>query len=167
MYFLLFVEVLLAFVVACADGVGEERRRPALERVVRAVFWPVTIWVWFTHRSIPKLSRFGAIVWLMVTIGWLLSLQYDRLPKGMFLLAAEATLAFVVYCVDAMSAELRRHPIRRATRGVLWMKPLTDMLRDQDSIRLIQASVTVWVLLTTGWLVALLVDRVGRPLGWM
>lgn len=167
MKFVLFVEALLAFVVYCADGVGEEEHRDPATRVVRALVWPATVWVWFTHRSIPKLTRFGAIVWLMLTAGWLLSLQADRLPVVAFLVAAEATLAFVVYCVDAMSADLRRHPVRRALRGVLWMKPLTEILRDKDSVRLIQASVTVWVLLTSGWLISLLVDRVGQPLGWI
>lgn len=167
MMFLLFIEALMAFVVYCADGVGEEEGRDPVERVLRALVWPVTVWVWFTHRTIPKLTRLGAIVWLMLTAGWLLSLQSDRLPPLIFLVAAEATLAFVVYCVDAMSSELRHQPVRRALRGLLWVKPLTDILRDKDSVKLVQASVTVWVLLTSGWLVSLLVDRVGEPLGWL
>ena len=167
MLFLLLVEALLAFIVACADGVGEDERRDPAERVVRAVLWPVTVWMWFTRRSIPKLTRFGAIVWLMLTAGWLLALQADHLSTVGFLVAAEATLAFVVYCVDAMSAELQRRPVRRVLRGVLWVKPLTEILRDKDSIKLVQASVTVWVLLTSGWLLTLLIDRVGEPLGWL
>ena len=167
MVFLIVVEALLAFIVACADGVGEEERRSPVQRVLRAVFWPATVWVWFTHRSIPKLTRFGAIVWLMLTSGWLLALEYETFTGASFLLVAELTLAFVVYCVDAMSADLQRRPVRRALRGLLWMKPVTEIMRDGDSVKLIQASVTVWVLLTTGWLVALLFDRLAQPLGWM
>ena len=167
MLFLLLVEGLLAFIVACADGVGEDNARTPRERVLRALLWPATVWVWFTYRTLPKLARFGAIVWLMTTAGWLVALEADRLPSSVFFISAEATLAFVVYCVDAMSADLHRHPVRRVARGVFWMKPLTEILCDKDSVRLVQASVTVWVLLTSGWLVALLVDRVGEPLGWV
>jgi len=165
--FLLLVWATLAFMVSCADTVGEEIPRPTRQRVARAVFWPATIIVWFTHRSVPKLARFGAIVWLLLTGGWLLALQYDRLPTVVFIVVAEATMAFVIYCVDAMSSELQRNPVRRIARGVLWMKPLVDYLRDQDSIKLVQASVTVWVLLTSGWLLGLMVDRIGQPLGWV
>ena len=167
MLFLLLVEALLAFVVFCSDGVGEEERRTRSERALRAIFWPITIWVWFTHRSVPKLTRFGAIVWLLLTTGWLLALQYETFPRVAFFVVAHLTVAFVVYCVDAMSADLQRNPVRRALRSLLWMKPVTDILRDRDSVKLIQASVTVWVLLTTGWLVALLFDRLAQPLGWM
>src|SRR4051794_17318919 len=98
--FLLLIEALLAFFVLCSDGVGEETSRPMTQRVLRAVCWPVTLWVWFTHRNLAKLARFGAIVWLFLTGGWLLSLEYDRLPGALpFIIVAEATLAFVVYCV--------------------------------------------------------------------
>jgi len=168
MMFLLLVEATLALVVACADSVADETPRTAVQRSLRAVLWPATVWVWFTHRSIPKLARFGAIVWLMLTAGWLLSLEADRLPTvGIFIVVAEATMAFVVYSVDAMSAELRHRPVRRALRSVLWVKPLSDYLRDRESIKLIQASLTVWVLLTSGWLLGLMIDRVGQPLGWL
>ena len=168
MMFLLVVEVMLAFIVVCADSVAEDAPRPPLQRFLRALFWPATVWVWFTHRNLSKLARFGAIVWLMLTGGWLLSLEADRLPTtAVFLVVAEATMAFVVYCVDAMSAELRHRPVRRALRSVLWVKPLSDYLRDRESIKLIQASLTVWVLLTSGWLLGLMIDRVGQPLGWL
>ena len=166
--FLLLVWATLAFMVSCADTVGEEIPRPTRHRIARALFWPATIIVWFTHRSVPKLARFGAIVWLLLTGGWLLSLEWDRLPTtAVFLVVAEATMAFVVYCVDAMSPELRRRPVRRLMRSLLWFKPLTSYLRDTDSIKLIQASVTVWVLLTCGWLLSLMVERIGHPLGWL
>src|SRR3954469_14892185 len=122
MFFLVLVEAVAAFIVACSDAVGDDDHT-VRERVVRAVFWPVTLWVWFTHRNLPKLARFGAIVWLFLTGGWLLSLEYDRLPGILpFLLVAEATLAFVVYCVDAMNAEVQHHPLRRVARSVLWFR---------------------------------------------
>src|SRR5438477_8972355 len=102
----------------------------------------------------------------MLTAGWLLSLEADRLPTmAVFLVVAEATMAFVVYSVDAMSAELRHRPVRRALRSVLWVKPLTDYLRDREGTKLIQASLTVWVLLTSGCLLGLMFDRVARPIG--
>jgi hypothetical protein len=162
------VEWTLAFVVFCGDSVGEESPRPPRQRFLRAVCWPITLGRWFTHRNLSKLARFGAIVWLLVTTGWLLSLENDRLkPTGLCLLAIEATMAFVVYCVDAMSADLHHRPVRRVLRSALWMKPLAGYLWDQDSIKIIQASVTVWVLLTTGWLLGLMHDRIAQPLGWL
>ena len=167
MLFLVLVEATAAFIIACADAVGDDTHTVA-ERVGRAVLWPATLWVWFTHRNLPKLARFGAIVWLLLTAGWLISLESDRLhTTWIFLLVAEATLAFVVYCVDAMSADLQRHPLHRALRGIFWPVPLVQFLRDRESIKLIQTSVTVWGLLTSGWLLSLGIDRVAQPLGWM
>jgi hypothetical protein len=157
-------EVTLAFVVFCADSVGEEQRRPA-ERLTRAVLWMVTLTRWFTHRNVTKLGRFGAVVWFLVTMGWLLTLQYDRLATPAFFLVAQATMGFVVYCVDALSADLANKRGKRVLRSVFWMFPLVGYLSDDDSVALITASVTVWVLLITGWLLGLLADRVATPLG--
>ncbi len=162
------VEVTLAFVVFCADSVGDRPRRPPLERLVRAVLWMVTLTRWFTHRNLVKLGRFGAVVWFLVTTGWLLTLEYDRLATPVFVVFAELTMAFVVYCVDALSADLANKPVRRLLRSVFWIGPIVQYLTDDDSVALITASVTVWVLLTTGWLLGLLADRVAAPLGgWL
>lgn len=162
---LLLFEVTLGFVVFCADSVGDEPRRPPLERLARAVLWMVTLSRWFTHRNLVKLGRFGAVVWFLVTSGWLLTLQYDRVATPGFLVLAQLTMAFVVYCVDALSADLQNKPWRRLLRSAFWAVPLVRYLRDDDSIALVHASVTVWVLLTTGWLLGLLADRVVVPLG--
>jgi len=160
------IEVTLAFVVFCADSVSDEERGPG-ERLVRAVLWMVTLTTWFTHRNVVKLGRFGAVVWFLVTTGWLLTLLYDRTTVPAFLLLAEATMAFIVYCVDALSADLENKPARRLVRSVVWVLPIVHYLRNKDSVALITASVTVWVLLTTGWLLGLLADRVAGPLeGW-
>lgn len=152
----------LAFVVFCADSVGEEDRGPA-ERAARAALWVVTLTRWFTHRNVAKLGRFGAVVWFLVTTGWLLSLEYDRAPAHFFVLA-QATMAFVVYCVDALSADLHNKPVRRVLRSIFWVVPVVRYLSDRDSVALIAASVTVWGLLTTGWLLGLINDRVAIPL---
>jgi hypothetical protein len=160
----LFTEVTLAVMVLCADSVGEDRR-PLGERLVRAVFWMVTLTRWFTHRNLAKLGRFGAVVWFFVTAGWLLTLEYDRMSFPVFLVLAQVTMGFVVYCVDALSADLQNKPVRRLLRTVAWPVALAQFLSDDDSVALITASVTVWVLLTTGWLLGLVVDRVAAPLG--
>jgi hypothetical protein len=160
----LLTEVTLGLVVFCADSV-EEDRRPLPERIVRAVFWMVTLARWFTHRNVPKLGRFGAVVWFLVTSGWLITLESDRMATPLFLVVAEATMGFVVYCVDALSADLQNKPWRRLLRSVFWLAPVGRYLSDEDSVELITASVTVWVLLTTGWLLGLLADRVAGPLG--
>jgi hypothetical protein len=154
--------VTLAFVVFCADSVGEEER-PAAERLARAALWVVTLTRWFTHRNVTKLGRFGAVVWFMVTTGWLLSLEADRAEAHFFLLA-EATMAFVVWCVDALSADLQNKPLRRVLRSVFWVGPVARYLNDRDSVALIAASVTIWGLLTTGWLLGLMHDRVALPI---
>lgn len=161
---LVLAELTLAFIVFCADSVGEEKRGP-LERLARAVLWMVTLTRWFTHRNVAKLGRFGAVVWFLVTMGWLLSLQYDRMETPVFLALAEITMGFVVYCVDALSADLQNKPGRRLLRSMLWVGPVARFLRDDDSVALIAASLTIWVRLTTGWLLGLLADRVAAPLG--
>jgi len=160
----LVIEVTLGFVVFCADSVDREPRRP-VDRLVRAVLWMVTLTRWFTHRNVAKLGRFGAVVWFLVTCGWLLTLVYDRVALPVFVVLAEVTMGFVVYCVDALSADLQNKPSRRLLRSVLWAGPVARYLSDDDSVSLIHASVTVWVVLTTGWLLGLLVDRVAVPLG--
>jgi hypothetical protein len=131
--------------------------------VFRALLWMVTLTRWFTHRNLTKLGRFGAVVWFLVTTGWLLSLLYDRAATHFFILA-EVTMAFVVYCVDALSADLHNKPFRRILRSVFWVVPVTRYLNDKDSVALIAASVTIWGLLTTGWLLGLINDRVAAPL---
>ena len=161
---LLLVELTLAFIVFCADSVGDDER-PIGERLVRATFWMVTLTLWFTHRNVVKLGRFGAVVWFLVTTGWLLTLIYDRLSMPAFVVLAQATMGFVVYCVDALSADLQNKPARRLLRSVVWVIPVVGFLRDRDGVALIQASVTVWVLLSTGWLLGLLNDRIAGPLG--
>ena len=100
----------------------------------------------------------------LVTMGWLLTLEYDRVPRPAFLVLAEVTMGFVVYCVDALSGDLENKPARRLARSIVWVGPVTHFLSDSDSVSLIHASVTVWVLLTTGWLLGLLTDRVATPL---
>lgn len=160
---LVLAELTLAFVVFCADAVGDERR-PMRERLVRSGLWMVTLTRWFTRRNLGKLGRFGAVVWFLVTTGWLLSFERDRLRTPVFFAIAEATMAFVVYCVDALSSDLENKPGRRILRSVLWAGPVARYLSDDDSVPLITASVTVWGLLTTGWLIGLLADRVATPL---
>ncbi len=161
---LVLVELTLAFIVFCADSVGDEERG-AGERLIRAALWMVTLTLWFTHRNVVKLGRFGAVVWFLVTTGWLLTLIYDRLPLPAFLVLAELAMGFVVYCVDALSADLHNKPARRLLRSAVWVVPMVRYLRDKDSVALVQASVTVWVLLSTGWLLGLLTDRIAAPLG--
>jgi uncharacterized membrane protein YbaN (DUF454 family) len=162
---LVLLELTMAFIVLCADSHGSSPR-PLPQRLARAAFWPVTLTRWFTHRNFPKLGRFAAIVWLMVTVGWLLTLVYDRTQDmTLFLVIAQVTMAFVVYCVDAMSADLQGRPLRRIVRGLFWMKALAGYMSDKDNIRIAHASLTVWILLTTGWLLSLGSDRIVRPLG--
>ncbi len=161
---LVLVEVTLAFLVFCADSV-EDEGRPPVERLARGVLWMVTLTRWFTHRNVTKLGRFGAVVWFLVTTGWLLTLERDRMTTVAFLIVAEATMGFVVYCVDALSGDLENKPVRRLLRSVFWVVPIAQYLRDDDSVALITATVTVWGMLTTGWLLGLLADRVATPLG--
>lgn len=160
----LLAELTLGFVVFCADSISDERRRPA-ERLTRSLLWMVTLTIWFTHRNVAKLGRFAAVVWFLVTTGWLLTLQYDRISTPLFFIVGQATMGFVVYCVDALSADLHNRPVRRFLRSVFWPLPLTGYFTDEDSVGLVTAALTVWVLLITGWLLGLLADRVAVPLG--
>lgn len=164
MRFLALAELTLGFIVFCADSVGDEGR-PVTERLTRAALWFVTLFRWFTHRNVAKLGRFGAVVWFLVTMGWLLTLELDRFDKPIFFALGEATMGFVVYCVDALSSDLQNKPARRILRSILWPGPVVRFLSADDSVALIAATVTVWGLLTTGWLLGLLADRVSTPLG--
>ena len=74
-------------------------------------------------------------------------------------------MAFVVWCVDAMSTDIHNRPLRRLVRAAFWIKAMTDYMRDEDNIKIAHASLTVWILLTTGWLLSLGTDRILRPLG--
>jgi hypothetical protein len=159
------VELTLGFIVFCADSLTDTPRR-FVDRLLRSVFWMITLSMWFTHRNLTKLGRFAGIVWFMVTTGWLLSLLWDRTHRMLlFLVLAETTMAFVVYCVDAMSADLHNRPLRRVLRSAFWMKPLTEYMQAEESIKMVHASLTVWILLTTGWLLSLEHDRIAQPLG--
>ena len=104
---------------------------------------------------------------MLTTIGWLVTLEYDRTGSRLvvFLLVAQGTMAFVVWCVDAMSTDIHNRPLRRLLRSVFWLKAITDYMRDEDNIKIAHASLTVWILLTTGWLLSLGTDRILRPLG--
>lgn len=164
MTFLLVAGGAMAFIVFCADSVGDERPRPLGERLLRAVLWMVTLTRWFTHRNVTKLGRFGAVVWFLVTTGWLLTLIQDRMSGRAVLLLGPLAMSFVVYCVDALSSDLHNKRLRRLLRSVLWPLPIVGYLKHEDGISLVHASVTVWVLLTTGWLLSLLADRVAVPL---
>lgn len=159
-------ELTLAFIVFCSDSLAEDHPRPMGQRLIRSVFWMVTLTRWFTHRNIAKLGRFAGIVWFLVTTGWLLTLEYDRTRTMLlFLVLAEATMAFIVYCVDAMSADLHGRPLRRLVRSVFWMKALTEYMSSEDSIKIVHASLMVWILLTTGWLLSLEHERIAQPIG--
>ena len=167
MTLLVLTELTLAFVVFCVDSVGDEERR-RLERLARATLWMVTLTRWFTHRNVAKVGRFAAVVWFLVTVGWLLTLERDRLATPVFLVGAQMTTGFVVYCVDALSPDLENKPWRRMLRSIFWVVPIAVYLSDDDSVTLLTATLTVWVLLITGWLLGLIADRVATPLGaWL
>ena len=162
---LFLVEVTLASIVFCADAHAEHVPRHPLQRLVRSLFWMVTLGSWFTDRNLTKLGRFGAIVWFLVTTGWLLSMEYDRTPTfTVFLVVAQATMGLVVYCVDALSGELVGRPVRRLLRSIFWPKAIVGYMTAEDSMKIAHASLTIWLLLTTGWLLSLQHDRIARPL---
>jgi len=159
------VDLTFSFIVFCADSGTEERQWRTPDRLFRSVFWMVTLTMWFTHRNFAKLGRFAGIVWFFVTTGWLLSFEYDRTQaSGLFPYLAEATLAFVVYCVDGLSADLQHRPVQRLVRCVLWPKAVIEYLSADEGVRIAYASLTVWVLLTAGWLLGLESDRIGALL---
>jgi hypothetical protein len=162
---LLLAEVTLAIVVLCADAVGDDVARGVPARLVRAAAWPLTLLCWFHHQAWPKLARFAAIVWFLVVVGWLLTLEQDRVAHtGRFLLLAELTMAYVVACVDAVSG--RGGVARRVVRSVVWVKPVAEYLCDDDAARLLRCTLVVWATLTTGWLLALVHDRLAPALPW-
>ena len=49
---LVLVELTLAFIVLCADSLPDGPPRRPLERLVRAVLWPVTLGRWLDRKSV-------------------------------------------------------------------------------------------------------------------
>ena len=161
----LLVESVMAALVSCADASGGGAPVGWLRRLGRAVLWMVTVPRWIVDRDTARLARFAAVVWFLVITGWLLTLLYDRAPRPVFPVGVEVLMAFVVFCVDAFSGNDVGHPLRRAVRAVFWPPTVVGYMRASDSVGIAQASLTVWILLTTGWLLALAADRILRPLG--
>lgn len=158
------VEATLGFVVFSADSAVMDR--PELRiRLIRGGLWPVTAWHWCTHRTFAKIGRAGMHVWLLVTMGWLLSLEHDRLkPTSVFAVTGWLTMAFIVWCVDSMSNDLLGQSVRRVARALLWPKPFGEYMRDPDTPRQTTAMLLIWFFLSIGWLIALGWERFGPTL---
>lgn len=162
--FLVLTELTLAFVVYSTESAVMDRPGLGL-RLVRSGLWFGTVYVWCTRRIFDKLMRAGMHVWHLVTLGWLLSLMYDRLPSTTsFYLAAWAMLAFTVWCIDSMTNQFVGMPARRALRAVFWFKAMVDYMNDHDSARQATAMLMIWIFLTCGWLLTLVWDRFGPTL---
>jgi len=84
-------------------------------------------------------------------------------------LAMNAQIASAQFPLKAGTCEppsmVHNRPLRRLVRAIFWFKAITDYMRDEDNIKIAHASLTVWILLTTGWLLSLGSDRILRPLG--
>lgn len=160
---LLVIQGTLGFVVFTASTAVHER--PNLgRRVLGAVFWPVTLYSWFSNPTeiLGRMGRFGMHVWFLVTFGWMVSFLDDRVH--VFL--AWPMASFVVLCVDVMSVRLFKKPYRRALRALFWPKAFNDYLCDPDAIRELRASGVVFALLSTCWLLGLVADH-AQKLGLM
>ena len=62
-----------------------------------------------------------------------------RMPafkESLHLTDGQVGLAFVVYAVDATSADGHNRRLRRLVRSAFWMRALTGYMRDEDSIKI-------------------------------
>ncbi len=67
------------YIVACADDVKEPGdTHPFFHRILRALFWPITITSWFRTQN-GRLHRLLNILWIVLIGGWFLSLLSDKL----------------------------------------------------------------------------------------
>lgn len=160
--FSLMVEATFGSIVFCAVT-GDVNKSPLAERILRSILWPATLTNWLTQRNGSRLEHVGRIIWLFVTLGWLLSLVSDRLHAPM-LAVAWVILAFIVLCVDGMSLALFHKPVRAFLRALLWPVALYQYLRDHDTVRMNQTIVIVWLFLTGSWLITWQWDRFGPTL---
>lgn len=78
MLHLLIINLVIMYIVACADDVGDATHR-AHQRVLRVVLWPLTVTSWFRTQNI-RLHRMLNILWTVLIAGWFVSLLIDRLP---------------------------------------------------------------------------------------
>jgi hypothetical protein len=157
----LVIEGTLGFIVFTVDTAVTEQA--SLQgRLLRAALGPATLIDWCSNlaEKWPALVRLGMNVWFLVTFGWLIAMEVDRLNSLQPFLAW-GTSAFVVYCVDGTSVKLYKKPVRRVLRALFWPVAFAEYLCDTDTIRQIQASLIIWVLLITGWLLTLLCDHYG------
>ncbi len=71
------LDLMVMYLVACADDTGGNEHT-VWERIGRVVFWPITVTNFFREQP-QQLSRLLTITWVMLTVGWTLSLLADRL----------------------------------------------------------------------------------------
>lgn len=147
------VELLLAFIIFCADSIDRTHSLP--NRLLRAILWPSTLYLWFTHWTVPKLLRASAIVWFITITGWLAALESDRHASWLI----PITLAFTVWCRDQMSVSLQNSLPRRIARAICAPYTLTLYFQDEDGIKLQHSILIIWGFLTTGWMITLGLDR--------
>lgn len=74
----LFMYIALAYLVSCADDVGDDQHTPR-QRLLRAIAFPVTLNSWFRSNN-GRLHRFLTLLWIALIMGWSLSLIADRVP---------------------------------------------------------------------------------------
>lgn len=69
----------ICYTVACADDIADYGDNHTIfQRVLRALFWPLTCTSWFRSQN-GRLHRLLNIGWVLLVFGWLLSLMADRL----------------------------------------------------------------------------------------
>jgi hypothetical protein len=71
------MNTVITYAVACADFNEYDDSHTKPWKVMRAVFWPITVTCWLRSQSI-RTHRLLTIMWILLISGWLLSLVADR-----------------------------------------------------------------------------------------
>lgn len=74
----LVMNVFITYLVSAADSSGQDQGHITLQKILRAVFWPITLNSW-ARTGNDRLHRLLTLLWVCLTAGWILSLMADRL----------------------------------------------------------------------------------------
>lgn len=72
------INLTIMYMVSRADSSGQDQGHTIIQKIFRAVLWPITVDSWFRTGN-ERLHRLLTLSWLFITVGWLMSLMADRL----------------------------------------------------------------------------------------
>jgi len=76
-------EVTFAFVAWCVDSMSADLHGRPLRRALRVVMWPIILVNVLRDPDSTRLMHANLVVWVCLTVGWLLALGHDRVVPAL------------------------------------------------------------------------------------